>query len=230
MLSKSRITFHVEPPWSVTVYQTEELWLASDGSGRARASYGPPRFSDRRAREAWERSDEALIASDRRFRLRPKFRDVDALPRDPDRLLELIRKEAERASSGRRGIEPYESFEHLMWVRLSTLLGAMHSETNRRPRLRAAIFRAFSRIDGGKLLGRMLDPLGRRGIGVTFAIEGFRDVIVFDPRTSELLAFKTVVTDPARHRSYYDVPAGSAASWTAFFRPSHVRTSGEVPD
>jgi hypothetical protein len=228
-LSKSRITFQREPPVSVTFFQTDEVWLASDGSGRTTTRYGRIVSPSARARAEWELHDKALVPSDRRFTLRSKFRDVNRLPRDPDRLLAMIRAEAERASSGKRGVAPYESLDHMMWARLSTLLGAMHSETNRRPRLRAAIFRAFAKIEGARLLGRMLDPLGRAGIGVAFAIEGMRDVIVFDPRTSRLLAFKTVVTDPSRHRHYYDVKADSAASWTAFYPPARVRSLGEVP-
>jgi hypothetical protein len=229
-ISKSRITSHVEPPWTVTVFRNEEVWLAVDGSGRATTRYGRIDFHDARAREAWQHHGDALIPWDRRFTLRPKFRDVESLPRDADRLYRLVRAEAERVSSGKRGVAPYKSLEHLLWSRLTTLLGAMHPETNRRPQLRAAIFGAFAKVDGADALGRMLDPLGRPGIGVAFAVDGLRDVIVFDERTSRLLAFKTVVTDRRKAPFvYYEAEAGKAVSWTAFLPPARVGSLDERP-
>jgi hypothetical protein len=225
-LTKERTTFGQEAPhtqYSATRYVTEELWLAPNGSGRVRTMSSALKFASAAARAQWGALDLADTISgtpsDRRFRLRRHFRDVSALPPDPERLMELLRSEAERASSGPRGVAPYESFEHLLWGRLVDLLATMNSEINTRPRLRAAVFRAVARFEGAELLGRMLDPLGRRGVGVAFTWDGWRSVLVFDPRSSKLLAFKSVLLEPAKDTYHREAKPGT---WTAYLDSGRV--------
>jgi hypothetical protein len=197
-----------------TRFVTEELWLAPNGAGRVRTTSSSLTFANPAARASWRAHGDTIptAPSDRRFRLRRHFRDVSALPRDPEGLLEILRNEAEQASSGPRGVAPYESFEHLLWSRLVDLLATMNSEINTRPRLRAAVFRAVARFEGAELLGRMLDPLGRRGVGVAFAWDGRRSVLVFEPRSSKLLAL-----------------TGSEATWTAYMAAGRVDSLTERP-
>ena len=230
-LSKSRITYGAPRRYAAVRFVREELWLAPNGSGRVRTVSGPLRFPSAQARAEWEAHGDWISTepSDRRFRLRPHFRSVEELPADADQLTELLREESERASSGKRGVAPYESFEHLMFARLVGVLAPMNSEINRRPALRAAFFRAVARFEGTQLLGRMLDPAGRRGVGVGFEILGQRSVLIFDPRTSRILALKEVVLEPARYPELGRVPPGYAIAWTAYLEAARVDSLTDRP-
>jgi hypothetical protein len=99
--------------------------------------------------------------------------DGNALSTDPDTLLVQMR----RADGGPRSAG--EDFVHI---------GDLLLETYARPALRAAPYQAAALIPGVRLLGTVRDHYGRNGLGVAYR----NNVLVFNPRTAELVAERTI--------------------------------------
>jgi hypothetical protein len=99
--------------------------------------------------------------------------DVNALSTDPRKLLVQMR----RADGGPRSAG--EDFVHI---------GDFLRETDARPALRAALYRAASLIPGVRLRGTVRDHLGRSGLGVAYRTHE----LIFNPRTATLMAEQTV--------------------------------------
>jgi hypothetical protein len=76
------------------------------------------------------------------------------------------------------------------------------------PEVRAAAFEVMAGAEGARLLGRVEDPAGRRGTGVSFpeSPEAER-VFIVDEATATLLATELVANDPVRFG--VRAPAGS---------------------
>ncbi len=70
-----------------------------------------------------------------------------------------------------------------------------------RPALRAAIFAVAEHIPGVQLLGTVTDQVGRSGIGLAdvraYPAQGeiAKSVLVFDPKTSKMIAEESLVTN-----------------------------------
>ena len=71
-----------------------------------------------------------------------------------------------------------------------TLVGDALRGARATPAQRAALYEIAARIPGVELVGPVTDPAGRRGVAVamTNAADGVRHLLVFDQRTSVLLA------------------------------------------
>jgi hypothetical protein len=61
------------------------------------------------------------------------------------------------------------------------------------PALRAALFRVLAGLEGIRVLGATTDEQGRRGIAVAITFDGVRHELIFDPRSSLLLAERDIV-------------------------------------
>ena len=85
-------------------------------------------------------------------------------------------------------------------------LGSLLQETDARPALRAAVYRAAALIRGVRLLGLVADHSGRRGLGVALQTRQERDELIFNPRTAELLGTTTTSSIPG------------VAGWTVYRR------------
>jgi hypothetical protein len=101
------------------------------------------------------------------------------LPRDPGALYRRLRQSAIECECG-NGVDE-ETF-----VIAADLLRDNPIPTG----LRAAIMRATALIPGIELLDHQRDVAGRPGVGVAFDSPGRRKVLIFDPRTYELLGEK----------------------------------------
>jgi hypothetical protein len=99
--------------------------------------------------------------------------DVNALPTDPQQLLVQMR----RIDGGPRTAG--EDFVHV---------GDFLRETDARPALRAALYRATALIPGTRLLGTVRDHLGREGLGVAHG----NSELIFNPHTAALMAEQTI--------------------------------------
>jgi hypothetical protein len=64
------------------------------------------------------------------------------------------------------------------------------------PALRAALFRVLARLEGIRVLGPMTDEQGRSGTAVAITFDGLRHELIFDPRSSLLLAERDIVAAP----------------------------------
>jgi hypothetical protein len=122
------------------------------------------------------------------------------LPSDADAVYELFRRNAEAATQA-PGVPVSIGLE--MFVALSDVL----REARATPEQRAAVYEALARVPGVKLLGEVTDRFGRQGTAVAIAAEDnepsgflFRHVLVFDPRTANLLEERREVLPGNRHR------------------------------
>jgi len=112
---------------------------------------------------------------------------LNKLPDDPAKLAALL--SARKIEGGPKG--PAEDFVQI---------GDMLRETYVRPSLRAAIFIVAKSIPGVRLLGTVTDQDGRSGIGLAYVHawpalrEIGKSVLIFDPKTSKLIAEETFVT------------------------------------
>jgi hypothetical protein len=82
--------------------------------------------------------------------------------------------------------------------------------------LRAGLYRALALVPGVELAGRVTDRAGRPGIAVSHTEEGVRHELVFDPRTSEMLAEREVLVDPTV--DHIDEPAGTVLQDTVYLQ------------
>ncbi len=94
-----------------------------------------------------------------------------------------------------------------------TQVGDLLRETDAPPSLRAALYRAAAGLAGVRSLGILADQLGRHGAGLAIDSHGIRHELIFDPRTSALLAEQGVVIAHTRGER---APLGSLAYWSAY--------------
>jgi hypothetical protein len=110
--------------------------------------------------------------------------------------------------------------------RLTTILIAPTAS----PALRAAAFNALAEIPGIELEPDVTDVAGRRGDAIAWEVEpgsGFRHELIFDPRTSRVLANAQVLAGE-KAADQEGVPVGTVFRETAFLRSGIVDSLGET--
>ncbi|HWB69812.1 MAG TPA: CU044_5270 family protein, partial [Solirubrobacterales bacterium] len=170
--------------WSVLVPSTREVWASFDGSrlGRVRQVTGRPRFLSKAQREGWVAAGSPALPRAGQVEDSPLasggFIDASGLPVDPASLRGMIEAREIPGVEGPPG--EAETFE---------LIGEMLRESYLPSEIRAAIYRLTAELPGARLLGRVRDPAGRWGTGISYPDRrrGVRHVLIFDPRTSALL-------------------------------------------
>jgi hypothetical protein len=134
--------------------------------------------------------------------------NLNRLPANPDKLAALL--VARKIEGGPKG--PAEDFVQI---------GDMLRENYVRPALRAAIFVVAERIPGVRLLGTLTDQDGRSGIGLGYVHaypvrgETVRAVLIFDPKTSKLIAEETIVVSAKTGKSVL-------VAWTDYLKSGVV--------
>jgi len=193
--------------------QHRQIWIGYNGSGRIAETNRDPRFVSPKDRAAWIAAGRPTLLvprSDSRFgphQLSDGPRNLLTLTTNPARLYALLTER--RIEGGPPG--PAEDF-----VQIGDLL----RETDAPPALRATIFTVAKRIPGVRLLGTVTDQAGRRGVALAYvnriAAKGRvpaqldTSVLIFDPKTSKLLAEQTSVTDARTRKT-------SLTSWTVYY-------------
>ncbi|MEV8390988.1 MULTISPECIES: CU044_5270 family protein [unclassified Streptomyces] len=156
----------IKGSWPVSDEGTDvfirEDWIAVDGerNGLARQVYEPgsPSLDSRRP--------DGMTVLDKDLTM-TTYRELEALPTDPDALLEKIEKDTEG-----QGPTPDQAvFE---------AIAEMLPQSTLRPELNAALYRATARIPGVVVRQGAIDAAGRYGIGLAFHTDGDDVVWVFD--------------------------------------------------
>lgn len=176
-------------------------WVASDGSAFRREQVLSWRFASDADRAAWLAvgGPDLEAQMDREYRLPPEqspIHDVEGLPADPDRLLELLRSDAI--------VERPPGDDQVFIV-----IGELLAQGVAPPDVRAALFEVAARLEGVRLVGDVGDPLGRRGTGVSLDGPTYDTRLVFDPDSAQLLAIELYETDAEGTERL--------TSWTAAF-------------
>lgn len=211
--------------WGALVRTTREIWIGSDGSGRIRQRSETPVFlaSDDRAR--WERAGAPPISElssgetyDRRFGahgLGPPleidgFHQIDLLrlANSPDLLRAAIQAAAEKTANP-------------LGYEMLTIVGDVLRESVAPPQLRASLYQLAADIPGIELVGTVTDRAGRRGTAVAAGRGDTRLELIFDPRTSALLAQQEVLVHPIPDTT---APVGTAISYTLFLDSGVTRS------
>jgi hypothetical protein len=199
--------------YNVSYTERRQIWLGSDGSGRIVESYTHPRLGSAKDRAGWiaaGRPSLTVAPSDSTFgrgQLSEGPTNLNRLPDDPAKLAALLF--ARKIEGGPKG--PGEDF-----VQIGDLL----RENYVRPALRAAIFTVAERIPGVRLLGTVTDQNGRSGIGLAYVHAYVRGetaeaVLIFDPKTSKMIAEETFVTHTKTGKSVL-------VAWTDYLKSAVV--------
>ncbi|MCC6831152.1 MAG: CU044_5270 family protein [Thermoleophilia bacterium] len=134
---------------------------------------------------------------------------------DPRGAAELLRDAAPRYGGAPRDQEMF------------VMVGDGLRETDFSPGARAALFRAAAYIEGVRSIGTVRDSRGRAGIGVTRESDGMREVLIFDPETSQLLEEQRRTTGPIDWLP--GVPTGSLVGRSTYLVSAVVGSETATP-
>jgi hypothetical protein len=247
-------TLDVPGAYNALVPVTVEEWVASDGGGRRRETLGtlqfwdpaeearwraagsppPPPFNAEYRRlypRAFERARKAnaqvIDYKQKGFGDRFHFPDTSKLPTDPKALRQAIEADAIEVS-GFQLIEPKGKAKRLDAVQTKEQLVNILFEGAPTPRLQAAIFNALAELPGIEAVPTT-DSIGRDGDAITYATrDGMRAEFLFDPETSDLLATRGVLVNPAAS-AFKDLPAGTTLNERDFLGTGVVDSTRETP-
>lgn len=118
---------------------------------------------------------------------RPTYAYLAALPRDPDALLDELTAQLPTWDEAR-------SVDQMLFDAVVDLVG----EGLAPPDATAALYRALTRIPGVEVDEDARDLLGRPGVGITRAEDGYgtRTVVVIDPSTGETIGSRYLMAAP----------------------------------
>jgi hypothetical protein len=135
-----------------------------------------------------------------------------AMPDTARQLAELLRRDALRTCAGQKGCS---TLDQIVWTEAVDLLYAPVSA-----HVRAATFKVMAALPGVRLLGKLTDPLGRRGYGFGTGPSAPRAIAIIDPSTGRLLATESIGSVPRTLGCplFYKVPGARAQTG-----PSRVR-------
>lgn len=219
--------------WSYFVSETDEEWIAEDGSGRRHSVVAPVEFAGPEDREAWEVAgrpdfqphawrghveDETLRPGSESNRIYEA--ELSAIPTDPGEISEWLITQVMKSDNG---FSPA--------VRSLNLVSEILNDPLAIPELRAALYEAEGRIPGIEYFGKATDAIGRPGIaiGAESANSGAptRYLLIFDPKTSQVLATEEMTLEPPAAFPYEKTPVLSGAK--LFIESGGARSLGERP-
>ncbi|WP_433315231.1 CU044_5270 family protein [Micromonospora sp. CA-269861] len=165
-----------------------KLWQAADGTGNQIRTQLEPQYPDQASRDYWQRESIGRPAATGTpapavMPLSPE--ELRPLSADPSELRERLKVEHGAGAASK-------------WV--STLYGQYVV-----PRAtRAAVLRVLADVPGFRWRGQVTDRAGRHGVGITFddREHDSQSLLIFDPKTGELLAHELLTLSPVRISSY----------------------------
>jgi hypothetical protein len=221
-----------DPPYSVLFPAVRESWVAADGAARIVESPGKPIFlseSDRRRWEAEGGRMEAGRRTDRRYRSLPLshalYADVAGLPTEPNALEAELRRRVETQNP------PPEDGYSIAGELRSQISSLLHSPASS-GELRAALYRVLARLPGVELVGDIVDPAGRNGIGLK-SVGGYGDeadptsrLLIVDPVTGDILAEQSIIE---RRVEWIDADPGEVYGEIVYFEHGWTDSIEERP-
>lgn len=203
-------------PSSAQSTETDEAWIAADGSGRLvqHTSSGVvviPFGSPERVRltpQAWMmREPWTWPAGGTGI----DYQQLIDLPTDTSALQRWIEARATTAGPSTDA----EAF---------TIVGDLLRDSPAPPQLRAALFRVVARLPGVVLVGPTSDQIGRAGVAVGYVNGNERDDLIFDPASGSLLGERTVSVG-----SSAGAPAGTIIRWSVVEAEAIVHSDHQTP-
>lgn len=224
----------------------KEVWTARDGKTRVRETLGRIEFLSEGDQERWEAAGspppfaydpaEHEVQRDssgrpvkeyasKSWRGRDEFSYVHKLsnlPTEP----EALRLAIENRGGAGSPVEPSPAGSQRGGVTAERLLEIL-GEPVTSPALRAAAFDAVVEMPGIGLEHDVTDVAGRRGDAITWVRDqGFGRRLIFDPRTSRVLAEAEMIFD-AKAAEYPGVPDGTVFRETAYLQSEVVDSIDE---
>jgi hypothetical protein len=207
------------PGFTVLLPEHRQIWIAPDGSGQIRETFGQPTFLSAQDRANWEADGDPPIPhapTDMSFGpggLEDGPTDLWKLPMNPAALgAEIASRKIEGGPPG-----PAEDF---------TQVADLLRETDASPALRSALYQVAAGLPGVESLGTVTDHSGRTGVGVAYVNDGLRHELIFDPETSALLGESYTIVGPG---SGYDAPVGTVVGWEVYLQSSIVNSLPPSP-
>jgi hypothetical protein len=232
-----------------------EWWTGRDGSGRNREELGELNFWDKAEEESWKRAgspvpppwnpeyrkrypdstDDAIVANshvvDRKmagYGDTFHFPDTSKLPTDPKALRHAIEADAIKVT-GFNLVKPKGKAKRLDTQQTKEQLINILFEGEPTPQLQAAIFDALAELPGIKV-SPATDSIGRSGDAIAYTTrDGIRPEFLFDPETSDLLATRATLVDPAASQSFKDMPKGTTVNERDYLEAGVVDSIRERP-
>jgi hypothetical protein len=195
--------------WSVYVSHIDEEWIAADGSGRIRRISAPTHWVGPSDRRAWEAAgkpvfltqgfgahteEEAVPAGHFKDELPNGGGSFSAMPSNPGELADWLTRRVEDPKYGGGNFS--------LAVKTLDLIVEILQSPRVTPQQRAALYEAEALIPGVEYLGPATDLDGRRGVavGARSANSGALTLhsLIFDPRTSQVLATQQTTLEPPK--------------------------------
>ncbi|MCO1595540.1 CU044_5270 family protein [Micromonospora sp. RHAY321] len=165
-----------------------KVWQAADGTGNQVTVQLEPQYPDQESRDYWQRNPwtrpgVAGTPAPASFPLPP--RDLTPLPTDRSQLRELL-----KVVHGAGAVSKEVSTVYGRYV--------VPRQT------RAEILRVLADVPGFRWRGQVTDRAGRKGVAVTFddREHDAQSLLIFEPKTGELLAHERLTLAPVRISSY----------------------------
>lgn len=180
------------------VTKERSIWTSIDRSGRLEDRIVATNFATQADRQKWERAGRPAlgatpatdhpisIGATKTYQLGPlelTRQQMLDFPTDPGAIYDRLRNQV----AGRGHSPDGQVF---------TELGDALRESPVPTQLRAALYRTLALIPDVQLVGQATDSAGRAGTAVAFTEAGVRHELIFDDRTSEMLAERDLLLDP----------------------------------
>lgn len=205
---------------------TREMWVAPDGSGRDREIDGHLQFATAADAayfyHALRNQPDILNGHSSDSTVAPggaPYQDLSKYPTDPAKLKQRLERRNLPQFSAPRG--DADTF---------LIIGELLSYSYAPPAVRSALYKVASQLPGVQLIGPTHDQLGRPGIGVAYGLpqpqgrasKNLSNELIFDPKTSTLLATEWVVVHKFNGAPF---PPGTVLNSTAYVASSVVNST-----
>ena len=207
---------------------TRETWVGPDGSGRHREIDGHLQFPTAADAayfyNALRNQPDILNGHSSDSTVDPggaPYQDLSNYPTDPAKLKQRLEK--------RKLGDPAPPGNADTFLTIGELLRYSYAP----PAVRSALFKVASQLPGVKLIGPTHDQLGRPGIGVAYGLpqpqgrasKNLSDELIFDPKTSTLLATQWVVVHRFNEAPF---PPGTVIDSTSYLASAVVNSTSDT--